>query len=118
MVCMNIDCKEYSNIGQDKVKPSPTFNVRVDVSDETGTLPHMRISQGMLERRFGHPADFATLSDHTKTAFKWQIMFKPMRIILAMMLPTGDNKNSNLMLVEALPTTLEEITIKMPTPSF
>ena len=118
MVCMNIDCKEYSNISQDKVKPSPTYNVRVDVSDETGTLPHMRISQGMLERRFGHPADFATLSDHTKTAFKWQIMFQPMRIILAMMLPTGDNKNSTLMLVEALPTTLEEITIKMPTPSF
>jgi len=117
MVCVNIDCKEYSNISQDKVKPSQTYNVRVDVSDETGTLPHMKISQRMLERRFGLPAEFATLSDHTKTAYKWQIMFKPMKIILAMMLPTGENKNSTLMLVEVLPTSLEEITIKMPSPS-
>ena len=71
----------------------------------------------MLDRCFGLPAEFATYSDHTKTAYKWQIMFKPMKIILAMMLPTGENKNSTIMLVEALTTSLEEITIKMPSPS-
>jgi len=117
MVCVNIDCNEYSNISQNRVNPSQTYNVRADVSDETGTLDNIKISQTMLERCFGNPAEFAILSDITKTAYKWSLMFKPMRIILAMMLPTGDNKNSTIRLVDAFPTTLEEITTKMPSPS-
>ena len=117
MVCVNMECREYNNIGQNRINPSQQYNVRVDVSDETGTLANIKIRQSMLENRFGTPTDFTNISDHTKTAFKWQLVFKPWRIILAMMLPTGDQRNSTVMLVDALPTTLEEITTKMPSPS-
>ena len=117
MVCVNIDCKEYNNTSQVRVNPSQQFNLRVDVSDETGTLPSIKIRQAMLEKRFGRPADFANLSCRTKTGYKWQIMFKPMKIILAMMLPTGDQKNYTIMMVDVRPSTLEEISINMPSPS-
>ena len=112
-----MDCKEYNNTSQDRAHPSQQFNIRVDVSDETGTLSSVKIRQAMLEKRFGRPADFAQLSYRTKIGYKWQIMFKPMKIILAMMLPTGDQKNYTIMMVDAWPTSLEEITIKMPSPS-
>ena len=117
MVCVNMECREYNNIRQDRINPSQQYNVRVDVSDETGTLANIKIRQSMLENRYGNPTEFTNISDHTKTAFKWQLVFKPWRIILAMMLPTGDQRNSTVMLVDALPTTLEEITTKMPSPS-
>jgi hypothetical protein len=40
-----------------------------------------------------------------------------MRITMAMMLPNGDHRNTTIMLVEATPTTLEEVAVKMPSPS-
>lgn len=116
-VCVNMDCKEFNNTSQDRVNPSQQYNIRVDVSDETGTLASIKIRQAMLETRFGRPADFTQLSYRTKAGYKWQIMFKPMKIILAMMLPTGDRKNHTIMMVDAWPTSLEEISIKMPSPS-
>ena len=117
MVCVNMECREYNNIREDRINPSQQFYVRGDISDETGTLASIRTSQAMLDRHLGPPAEFAKLSEQTKTAFKWQLVFRPMRITLAMMLPTGDQRNATIMLVEATPVSLEEVTAKMPSPS-
>ena len=117
MVCVNMECREFNNIRQDRINPSQQFYVRGDISDETGTLASIKISQAMLDSYLGPPAEFAKLSDQIKTAFKWQLVLKPMRITLAMMLPNGDHRNTTIMLVEATPTTLEEVAVKMPSPS-
>ena len=74
MVCVNMECREFNNIRQDRINPSQQFYVRGDISDETGTLASIKISQAMLDSYLGPPAEFAKLSDQTKTAFKWQLV--------------------------------------------
>ena len=117
MVCVNMECREYSNTRHDRVNPSMQFYVRGNITDETGTLANIKISHTMLDRHLGPPTEFNKLSDQTKTAYKWQLVFKPMRVTLAMMLPTGDKRNTTIMLVEATSITLEEVTAMMPSPS-
>jgi len=117
-VCTSIDCGDYNTSdGQGRMSPSQQFSLRANISDETGSLTNVRVRQEMLARHFGPAAEFVDLSSQTKTAYKWQLFLKPMKFILALMLPTADMRNSTTLLVEALSADLQEITSRMPSPS-
>ena len=116
-VCVSMDCEDFNVSGPGRMIPSQQYYLRADVSDETGSLSGLKVSQTFLTRNLGPAAEFARLSDQTKTAFKWQFFLRPMKITLALMLPTSDSRTFTGMVVEAVPATLEEICAKMPTPA-
>lgn len=116
-VCSSMECEDYNVSGPSRITPSHQYYLRADVSDETGSLSGLKVSQAFLTRNLGPAAEFARLSDQTKTAFKWQFFLRPMKITLALMLPTAENRTFTGMVVEAVPATLDEICTKMPTPA-
>ena len=117
MVCSNMECKQYNNARVETLNLVHQFDVRGDISDETGSLSSVKINQAMLERHLGQPTDFMNLSHQAKTAYKWNFLLKPMKIMLAVMLPTGDRKKAAVMIVDAFPSSLEEMNTKMPSPT-
>ena len=76
-------------------------------------------------------AEFARLSGEAKTALKWRWFLKPLKLSLALLLPTAPHISSTGstfillvtpttclgMLVEAAEVSLQEISAKMPAPS-
>ena len=117
MVCSNMECKQYNNARVETLNLVHQFDVRGDISDETGSLSSVKINQAMLERLLGQPTEFMNLSHQAKTDYKWNFLLKPMKIILAVMLPTGDRKKAAVMIVDAFPSSLEEMNAKMPSPT-
>ena len=117
LVCDNMECREYSSRRQERSSPSPRYGLRADLSDETGTIAGVKISQALMESRIGPPGDFIQLSDSTRTSYKWSVMLKPLKVTLAMVLPTTDSRAAHCMIVDMTPASLEEITAKMPSPA-
>ena len=76
-------------------------------------------------------SEFARLSGETKTAFKWRWFLKPLKLSLALLLPTAPHISStgstfillltpitcSGMLVDAAEVSLQEIAAKIPAPS-
>jgi len=62
-------------------------------------------------------AEFARLSGETKTALKWRWFLKPLKLSLALLLPTAPHISSTGMLVDAAEVSLQEIAAKIPAPS-
>ena len=117
MACDNMECSEFGNTSPERISPTQHYNMRADVSDETGTLTGVKIFSGLLEKRLGSPTEFMMLSDQTKTGYKWQVMMKTLKITLAMLLPTVNHQTSHIMIADLAPVTLEEVATKMPSPS-
>ena len=117
LVCSNIECIDFNNHETRQTTPCYHFNIRADVSDETGTLTSVKMSPVMLEKLLGPPSDFIRLTDETKTWYKWKIMFKPQKLTLALLLPTQESMSSHSMVVDMSPVTYEEMSIKMPSPT-
>merc|ERR1719452_275025 len=88
----------------------------IKLSDMTRTITGIKMSQAMLETRLGAPGEFIKLSDMTRTGYKWSVMLRPLKVILAMVLPTSDSRAGHCMVVGMMPATLQEITVKMPSP--
>jgi len=117
LICTNMECGEFNNSRYDRPAPCPRYNVKADLSDETGTLSSVKIFQNFLEKKLGSPAEFMRLTHETRTAYKWQLMLKPVKMTIAMRLPASDSGLFHLMLVDVRPTTFEEMSIKMPSPA-
>ena len=117
LVCSNIECVDFNNHETRSTTPCYHFNIRADVSDETGTLTSVKMSPVMLEKLLGPLSDFIWLTDETKTLYKWKIMFKPQKLTLALLLPTPESMSSHSMVVDMTPATYEEMSIKMPSPT-
>jgi len=116
-VCSSFDCKDFNVCGPERMLPSQQFKLRVDVSDETGTLSGLRVSSAFLSKNLGSVAEFARLSGETKTAFKRRWFLKPLKLSLALLLPTAPHISSTGMLVDAAEVSLQEIAAKIPAPS-
>ena len=116
-VCQSTDCTDYNISGPGLMIPSQQYDLRADISDETGSLTGLRISAAFLSSNFGSAAEFCRLSGQTKTAYKWQWCLRPLKLSLALLLPTGDGQGFTGMLVAGTDVTLEEVTAKMPSPS-
>ena len=116
LICSNIECVEFNN-PEPKSTPCQHYNIRADISDETGTLTSVKMNPGMLEKHLGPPSEFIHLSDQTRTGYKWQMMFKPLKLTLALLLQTPESKSSHSMIVDMAPVTYEEMSIKMPSPT-
>jgi len=97
--------------------PSQQYRLKADVSDETGTLSGIRVSSTFLIKNLGPAAEFARLSGETKTAFKWRWFLKPLKLSLALLLPTAENNYPAGMLADAAEVGLQELTAKVPAPS-
>ena len=115
-LCVNMECGDFSKRRQERSSPCMKYGVRADLSDETGTITGIKMSQALLESRLGAPGEFIKLSDMTRTGYKWSVMLRPLKVILAMVLPTSDSRAGHCMVVDMMPATLEEITVKMPSP--
>ena len=112
--CGNLDCCNYYSAN---AQVSLQYDVKADISDETGTLVNCRVNSSMLERILGLASDFTNLSAAIKTDFKWQIFLKPMKLSLVIMKPTRENGSASIVIVNISPVTLAEITTKMPSPT-
>jgi len=112
LICMNMECGEFKNTRFDRPAPCPRYNVRADISDETGTLSSVKIYQSFLVKKLGSPAEFVRLTHETRTAYKWQFMLKPVKMTIAMRLPASDSGLFHLMLVDVRRTTLEECQLR------
>ena len=112
----HLGCGKLECPAPDTGSPSQKFSVRADVSDETGSLASVKMAPALLERVLGPPGDFVKLSDQTRTGYKWRVMLKPLKMTLALLLPTPD-RSGHCMVVDMSSVTLEEITVKMPSPA-
>ena len=115
-LCLNMECGDFSKRRHERSSPSMKYGARADLSDETGTITGVKMSQAMLETRLGPPGEFIKLSDMTRTGYKWSVMLRPLKVTLAMVLPTSESRAGHCMVVDLKPSTLEEITVKMPSP--
>jgi len=116
-VCSSFDCKDFNVSGPERMLPSQQYRLKADVSDETGTLSGIRVSSAFLIKNLGPAAEFARLSGETKTAFKWRWFLKPLKLSLALLLPTAENSYPAGMLADAAEVGLQELTAKVPAPS-
>jgi len=116
-VCSSFDCKDFNVSGPERMLPSQQYRLKADVSDETGTLSGIRVSSSFLIKNLGPAAEFARLSGETKTAYKWRWFLKPLKLSLALLLPTAEHNYSAGMLADAAEVGLQELTAKMPAPS-
>ena len=116
-VCLNLECSEYNSV-VDVSAPVKNFNMRADITDETGTLTNIKLFAPVLEKRLGlgTAAEFPMLSEQTKTFYKWQVMMKPMKITVAALLTNSMYQRYHAMIVDIVPASLEEIATKMPSP--
>ena len=62
-------------------------------------------------------AEFSQLSDQTKTAYKWRWFLRPVRVSLALLLPTAESRAFTGMVAGLAPAGLEELCAKMPSPA-
>ncbi|XP_023321096.1 meiosis-specific with OB domain-containing protein isoform X2 [Eurytemora carolleeae] len=70
-------------------------------------------------RSFGvSGSDFMELSDANRTSFKWELFLVPLKLSLAIILPTLDRRNPIICIVHISPVGSEEICSKMPSPVF
>jgi len=112
--CLNIDCKDYRSMAENR-SVVLQYDVKVDLSDETGTLLACILRPEVMERLFGvKAADFAELSEVSRRSFKLDFFLKPLKLTLGIMLPTHDRKVVMISVVDMSPATLEEICSKMP----
>merc|ERR1719305_426837 len=124
-VCSSFDCKDFNVSGPQRMLSSQQYLLKADVSDmiladvsdETGTLSGIRVSSTFLIKNLGPAAEFARLSGETKTAFKWRWFLKPLKLSLALLLPSAENISTTGMLADAAEVGLQELTAKMPAPS-
>ena len=86
--CGNLDCCNYYSAN---AQVSLQYDVKADISDETGTLVNCRVNSSMLERILGIASDFTNLSAAIKTDFKWQMFLKPMKLSLVIMKPSHND---------------------------
>lgn len=112
--CGNLDCSNYCSTN---TKINIQYNVRADISDETGTLISCRVNSTLLERLLGSASDFINISAATKTGFKWQFFLKPLKLSLVVMKPTREKSSTSIVIVDFSQVTLAEITTKMPSPT-
>ena len=70
-ICVSMDCEDFNVSGPGRMIPSQQYYLRADVSDETGSLSGLKVSQTFLTRNLGPAAEFARLSDKTKTALSY-----------------------------------------------
>ena len=112
LLCLNMECGDFGK----RSSPCMKYGVRVDLSDETGTITGFKMSQAMLETRLGAPGEFIKLSDMTRTGYKWSVTLRSLKVIVAMVLPTSDSRAGHCMVVDMMPVTLQEITVKMLSP--
>ena len=113
-LCVNMECSDYQSLD---VSPSYDFAVRADISDESGCLGNVKIHKSLLTEYFGSAAELANMSDTTRTQFQWQLMLTPLKICLAVILSTGGHRVSQAVIVATFPVSLEEMTIRMPSPA-
>lgn len=114
--CGNMECAEYSATSQERSSPTQHYSVRADLSDEAGTMLGLKVNSAMLEKRLGSPSEFMMLSDQTKSGYKWQVVMRPLKITIAMLLPTVNHQTSHAMIADLAPVSVEEIAAKMPSP--
>lgn len=115
-VCAAFDCRDF-NVAPAPSVPSPRYFLRCDVTDETGTMGGLRLSGTFLVNNFGPAAEFSQLSDQTKTAYKWRWFLRPVRVSLALLLPTAESRAFTGMVAGLAPAGLEELCAKMPSPA-
>ena len=113
-LCTNLECRDYQNLA---VSPNFDFAVRADISDETGSLVSVKVHESLLTEYFGSALQMINTSEATRTQYKWKLMLKPLKLTLAVMLSTGGMRSASYVLVSTIPVTMEERTIKMPSPT-
>ena len=114
LACTNMECSHYQNTA---VVPTYDYAVRLDISDETGSLTSVKVNQAFLVEKFGPASQFCSLSDITRTEYKWEVMMRPMRLSLAVMFSTGGERTSSTVIVATQTVSLQEMTSRMPTPA-
>ncbi|XP_046398310.1 meiosis-specific with OB domain-containing protein [Ischnura elegans] len=74
-MCPNIDCPVGS--GAVIAKPEITFDIRVTLSDHTGSLPGCRLMDKNAEKVLGcTPTGFQHLTPEEKTSLKWNLLLE------------------------------------------
>jgi len=115
--CNNLECREFGCERAQRSAVRHQYAVMAEISDETGGLAGVKVGQSLLERHCGPPSEFCTISDKTRTEYKYNLVWKPLKMCLALMLPTGQSKVSHLLLVDAVPVSYEEMCARMPMPT-
>jgi len=118
LTCQNIDCREFRSRAESR-PVIVDYNVKVDISDETGTILSCNLRSDIMEKMYGVKAnDFVELSGASKTSFKWDLFLSPMKLLLGIMLPTLERRAVVITVVNLQHANLEEMCSKMPTPVF
>jgi hypothetical protein len=97
-VCTSIDCDDFIVAGPGRTLSTQQYSLQP--ADATGTIPNLRVSGAFLLRNLSPTTEFARLSGETKTTWKW--FLRPLRLSLALLLPTSDCRGFTGMVVEAV----------------
>jgi len=113
--CQNIDCRDYRSTSSERIE---NYDVRVDVTDETGTLVSVPMRSEVLSRALGiDAAEYSGMSDVTRTALKWDLCFIPLKISVGIMLPTQDRRAPVLSIVFLDSANITDVCSKVPAPA-
>jgi len=114
--CLNIDCKMYRIDGPNR-QAVHQYDVKADISDETGTILACRVRPEVLERAFGVNAqEFTELSDVGRTSFKWTLFLVPLKVCLGILLPSQDRRQPFISIVHLGHVSMEQLCANVPTP--
>jgi hypothetical protein len=90
--CSNTDCSEVN-------KPPKNlkilFNMRIGISDETGTLSNIRVDSKAIEDILGlSPNEYLELEQSDIISLKWKILLEKRDITIKVNLSQNENDNS------------------------
>ncbi|TRY73827.1 hypothetical protein TCAL_01921 [Tigriopus californicus] len=114
-LCSNIDCQAFNdhNFVQ---RQTPKWNLKMDVSDSTGTLENCRVDGDAATRLVGKIEEFVDLSEADKTSLKWRHFIQPVKLWLVILLPNMDRARSSTVILNWNPVTLDEFAKDTPIP--
>jgi len=114
--CANSKCEEYMCQANNR-HVIQNYKLNVDISDETGTLINCNLHLPALERILGMKVeDLIGYDGMTRTDFKWEMFLCPLRISMAVLLPTVDKRTPIFTVINVQEAGLQEICSLMPSP--
>ncbi|XP_050308048.1 meiosis-specific with OB domain-containing protein isoform X2 [Anthonomus grandis grandis] len=97
--CENAECPVvFDNVS---VEPEITFDIKVSITDHSGTLANCRLRGNVAEQALECSAkDFSALTDDEKGHLKWKYLLEQCKIRLAIVFVVGENPVFSILEIE------------------
>ncbi|KAK3914787.1 Meiosis-specific with OB domain-containing protein [Frankliniella fusca] len=111
--CSNPDCPVEQ--GSEMFVPCRMFNIRIDLSDHTGTLKNCRLTAEAAETVLGCTvAQFDCMSEEQKTVLKWNFLMERCAARILVLKASHERRQAYISLVACSVADAAEVAAKIP----